>query len=100
MQILGDWAAIWAVQLGAKLGEGCQREEPLPEAGVRNRQGRLVHYGVAVEQDVDVDLARAPALTLLPAQKLLDLLDAIQQCGRSEAGDRLDDGIDEGWLVG
>src|SRR4051812_41821564 len=66
---------------------------------MRDRQAWPVDDGVAVEQDVDVDLARAPALTLLATELALDLLYGKQESDWRQRGDDLDDRVVEGWLI-
>src|SRR3954468_1001568 len=54
------------------LREGQEREDTLVEPGVRNLERRFVHDAVAVEQEIEVDLARTPTLPANPTDPLLD----------------------------
>ncbi len=67
---------------------------------MRDGEVGLHDFLAAVEQDVHVDDARAPAERLLAAERLLDLLAGLQKPARGER--RLADGADvhEGLLVG
>ena len=59
---LGDGAVARHDGVGRELGERLEREAPLVQARMRHRQPRLVDDPVAVEEQVEVDRPRAPAL--------------------------------------
>ena len=81
--------------------ERLQRETPLRQAGVRDGQARLIHDPVAVEQEVEVDRARAEARALLadPAQHALDGEEAVEQVTRREPRLDRDGAVQKGRLI-
>ena len=67
-------------EVGVELGERLEREAPLVQARVRHAQAGLVDRLVAVEQQVEVDRARAEARARpLATQGLLDGEQPIQE---------------------
>jgi hypothetical protein len=62
LDVVGDRPAVMADEVRSKLGERLQDEQALPHMAVRDLQAGLVESRGAVQEDVDVDLARAPAL--------------------------------------
>jgi len=66
------------------LGERLQYETALGHPRVRYHQTRRVEFRIAVEQDVEIDDPRSPALPSDPPRKLLDLQAPIQKRARSK----------------
>src|SRR5207244_9454527 len=62
--------------------QGTAHEVARTQAGVGDLKAGLVHLLVAEQQDVDVDLAGAPAIGLGASDRVLDDLRRSQQLGR------------------
>ena len=77
------------------LSEGQEREDALVEPGVGNLERRLFHDAVAVEKEIEVDLARPPMLPADPPDPLLDLEQPPQRRTRREQGREADRRIEE-----
>ena len=61
-------------------------EQPIRLAGIqRHARGRALHRELSPAEDeqVEVELARAPALALLATEGALELLESHQQCSRA-----------------
>ena len=67
---------------------------------MRDGQAGLVDHLVAVEQQVEVDRARPPALPALAAQLALDREEDVEQLPRRELGLERGDAVQEPRLVG
>jgi len=87
-------------EVGVELGERLEREAPLVQARVRHAQAGGVDRLVAVEQQVEVDRARAEARARsLAAQGLLDGEQPIQELARRERRLELGRAVQEARLV-
>mmetsp|Transcript_10044 Transcript_10044/g.23371 ORF Transcript_10044/g.23371 Transcript_10044/m.23371 type:complete len:238 (-) Transcript_10044:440-1153(-) len=60
----------------------------------------MAHDDIVVENDIQIDLARAPAVRRLPPDLLLDLLDLVEKRDGVEHGGDLDHGVGEHGLLG
>jgi subtilisin family serine protease len=88
------------LEVGVELGERLEGEAPLVQARVRNAEARLANRLVAVEEQVEVDRARAEAgAAAHPAEAALDVEEPAEELGRREL--RLDLGgrVEEARLV-
>ena len=75
-----DRAVAGEHEVGVELGERLEREAPLVQARMRHMEARLVDRLLAVEEEVEVDRARAEARARpLAAQRLLDGEQPIQE---------------------
>src|SRR5207253_6984134 len=89
------------LQRGLQLGQRLERESPLSEARMRHFQARLLDRLGAVEEEVEVDRARAEARALAPdaAKPPLDRQEPVEQLPRRELGLDRDGPVEEARLV-
>src|SRR5467141_3359187 len=97
-QLEGGERRTWEHNAGRDLGQRHQGER----AGLEQRMGDLepglFHHPAAVQQEVEVDLARSPALAADPSHALLDGLEPLQRRARRQQRADLRHGIQVAWL--
>jgi len=85
--------------VGDQVGERTQHEAPTAQLGVREDEAVVAPNDVAVEGQVDVDDARAPALRGLATHGEFDLFDDVQKVQRRQRRLDLDRRVHEVRLV-
>src|SRR5579862_4142834 len=81
--------------VGCNFGQRLQNEASLVHGGMRNLQLRYADHGIAEQQDVDIDGARAFGQCAPPAHLLLDGEDLRQENFRHQLGAQRDRAIQE-----
>src|ERR1700730_890672 len=80
---------------GVDILEEVKQERAVLKFGVGDVQARLVDDATVVAKNVDIDLARAPALACGAAKLMLDPFESVQQASRLERGFDLEDLVQE-----
>src|SRR3954465_7086529 len=74
-------------ELGIEIGQRQQRERALGEMRGRHAKGGLVDRDIAVDEDVEIDHTRAPALALARAAvRALDREQRLEELARGKLG--------------
>ena len=98
-QELDDGALPRHDQGGIELGERLERERALVEPGMRDRETRLVEHDVSVDEQVEVDRPRAPALLAHAAETTLHVEQEPEESTWLERGLERDCAVQEPRLV-
>lgn len=87
-------------QVGSEVGERIQYERTTREALVRDREPRRFELDCTIDEQVEINPAGSPAGPRLTSTKrLLESLQAVEQCLRFQLRQQSDRGIDEVRLV-
>lgn len=67
---------------GGALGQGAEDKFPLGDANVGDLESLMIQCDAVVKKDVKINVARALVYELLATERLLDVLQRVQQCKR------------------
>jgi hypothetical protein len=101
-ELCGGEAGTRVAEIGSDFGEGYEDEGALREAGMRNFEAGLREDEVGVEENVEVEGARAVGDSgrAITTEETLDEKEGCEEGARSQRGIKGDDSIEEAGLIG